>query len=180
MSFLNYKTRAWIAGASFTRNQELVAGIAKFARSKYTNTVSPTPHHIRSLKQTLQCDESRPNCGKCVDFEVWCNYDPTIPDLQSCIGSVVKVHLSPAPTPSINHTTISMLNTSLSSCIGASESHDSYHFTKHDLQLLNRFQFRTIHTLGTPQCTQTYQKELVKLAYLVSIHTVCPQIVIDM
>ncbi|KIW74687.1 hypothetical protein Z517_11457 [Fonsecaea pedrosoi CBS 271.37] len=116
----------------------------------------------------VKCNEVRPMCGKCLEYGVLCNYDPSIPDLQprtpaSELGYLQsRVERSPLGTtkPILDMITISLdkSTSELESQSGATR------FDKSDLARLDRFQTRTVLSIGTKRAARVFQREIIPLA----------------
>lgn len=95
----------------------------------------------------MQCDESKPQCTKCISYGVFCNYDTVFSDLQVSIESVdpsvtlVKELPVPKPIPWISE----------------------------NEQLLYRYRARTCATIGFGKRRLIFQHDVVSLAYSVSL-----------
>jgi len=105
-------------------------------------------------------------CGKCTDFGVTCNYNTSIPDLQPCSGAADGV--SPDSTLdkfslSANEHVLNMVNIYLDADVGSpSESFKALGFKEMDR--LNRFQSRTILSVGNKATARYFRKEMMHLA----------------
>ncbi|KAH8666542.1 hypothetical protein BX600DRAFT_549606 [Xylariales sp. PMI_506] len=113
-----------------------------------------------------KCDEAKPSCKKCLSFGVSCSYGHrTTPGegiLQPSMGGMF--HLDVLPSPPLRGTILGAINSSLA---GANLSHGDYPFdylTINDIDVLSRFQTRTIPTLETPHIRGLYQTEIITLA----------------
>lgn len=120
-------------------------------------------------KASLECDESRSRCKKCITFGVVCNYDGQCSELQPSVGGAAKIATLQILPYALKQTLPSIIAPSLRLQSTRSwESRDArYDFREQDLELLNKFQTRTVFTITTDQNLSTYQKETFKLAYSV-------------
>jgi len=84
-----------------------------------------------------QCDETSPNCKKCLSFGVSCNYDPKVPDLQAFNGTVAEVAVPLQYTCSVNQTILGAINTSLSLCSDGTPGSHVYQLSPQDLERLS-------------------------------------------
>lgn len=114
----------------------------------------------------MQCDESKPSCKKCLSFGVLCSYGRCTASgegiFQPSIGGVFHLHV--LSTPSLRNTILGTINGSL---MGGRLSHGADridHLTSNDIDILSRFQTRTIPTLETPETRGLYQTEILTLA----------------
>ena len=81
--------------------------------------------------------------------------------------------LSPKQGCSINQTVLGVINNSLSlSSHGSLQGNGVYRLDARDLDLLTRFQTRTILTMGTARSAPVYQKEVFAMACIVSLDPV--------
>lgn len=107
-------------------------------------------------------------CEKCLHFGVLCNYDPNMLDLQPLPQAAEVVQLDnltkTSPLSPTEHA-VDLIKVSL-------EREDSspdrkravMRFNASDLARLDKFQTRTVLTIGTKRAARTYQKEVVRLA----------------
>ena len=100
-------------------------------------------------------------CRQCTGFHVLCNYAFETLDLQPSYGEVVELRLLLPRACSANQTALSVMNRSFCS------EYEGYELNLQDLEILNRFQTRTIPTLGTARSIPVYQSETFRLACLV-------------
>ncbi|KIW11236.1 hypothetical protein PV08_10536 [Exophiala spinifera] len=119
----------------------------------------------------IKCDEQRPMCEKCVSFGVTCNYNALVPDLQPSAN--VTHTLANDQTSderlvstcfSANRHMLSMVNMYLNVDI-ESDAALQRDLTSSDMDRLNRFQSRTITTMGTKSTARHYRKEMIHLAF---------------
>ncbi|PGH32776.1 hypothetical protein GX50_04430 [[Emmonsia] crescens] len=142
----------------------------------------------------VKCDESRPGCKKCSSFGVSCNYDPGAADLQPSPSShaqaagygsfnleITRFQNSSPPAPrkspcSLNRTILNMINTSQANACSPRPGYDhnihdsifpqyQYQMREHDLELLTKFQARTVCSIGTDATRPIYRREVIRLAY---------------
>ncbi|OAP58907.1 hypothetical protein AYL99_06204 [Fonsecaea erecta] len=108
----------------------------------------------------VKCNEVRPMCAKCLEYGVLCNYDPSIPDLQPrAVASVEK------PVFGTTKPILAMVNASLDKNTHGLESHSRVmRFDKSDLARLDRFQSRTVLSIGTKRVARVFQQEVIPLA----------------
>ncbi|EXJ85747.1 hypothetical protein A1O1_06115 [Capronia coronata CBS 617.96] len=122
----------------------------------------------------VKCDEKKPGCQKCLSFDVVCNYDPNIPDLQprgpasaemGCMNATTTMERS---LLSANRPTLKWINSSLQEDPGFPLVMGRYTAKQQidysDLALMDRFQTRTVLTIGTRSASHFLRKELIQLA----------------
>ena len=120
-------------------------------------------------KATLECDENRPRCKKCTSFGVLCNYDGQYSQLQLSVSGAAKIETLQILPYALKQTIPSIIAPSLrlQSTRSLESRHARYDFREQDLELLNKFQTRTVFTITTEQNLSAYQKETFKLAHSV-------------
>lgn len=111
----------------------------------------------------VKCDETQPRCKKCISFGVSCNYDPTSDELQmTTSGTFILDGPQKAPV-SFNQTVLSMVNTPPK--MHSSNSRTTfYELRLEDLEVVSRFQSRTVLTIGTKESVQMFQREWFRIA----------------
>ena len=104
-----------------------------------------------------------------MSFGVYCNYDCKYSDLQLSIDGVANIETLQIMPFSLKQTVPSIIAPALRlQATGSQESRNAiYDFRGQDLELLNRFQTRTVFTITTDKNLHVYQKETFKLAYSV-------------
>lgn len=119
----------------------------------------------------VKCDEKKPACRQCLNFNVVCNYDPSIPELQprpgganiGCIDTAME-----RSAVSANSFSLKMINASLrddTSLPLLPPGYESKQLLDYsDMERMNRFQTRTVLTIGTKSTHPYLTKELVQLA----------------
>ena len=124
----------------------------------------------------LQCDESKPQCQKCRSFGVLCSYDGQNSDLQSSFDRAANMGALQILPYALKQTVPSIITPSLRlRSTGSSDGRDAiYDFQLRDLELLKKFQTRTVFTITTDQNLHLYQKESFQLAHSVSFLDACP------
>ena len=122
-----------------------------------------------SLKQCWQCDESKPRCQKCTSFGVLCNYECPNSALQLSFDGAANIETLQIRPYALKQTVSSIIAPSLR--LPSTRSSDGknaiYDFRVQDLELLKKFQARTVFTITTDQNLHMYQKESLKLAHSV-------------
>ncbi|TVY69038.1 Sterol uptake control protein [Lachnellula suecica] len=122
----------------------------------------------------VKCDEARPECNKCTTFGVTCNYDSKTPDLQMSFGKTAIVvdssnHLLTKKKKNdcflINPGILGHGTLEIPATLPAPFSGPTFEFNKHSLDLLYKFQFRTILTLGTARTAPIYRDVSVREAF---------------
>ncbi|TVY52235.1 Sterol uptake control protein 2 [Lachnellula cervina] len=121
----------------------------------------------------VKCDEVRPECKKCIDFGVTCNYDPKIPDLQMVFDKAASINDNNArkvakksflANSTLCGNEVVAIPAVLTPIISVSDGHSSFDLDHHGLGLLNRFETRTILTLGSAKTASIYQEVSVREA----------------
>ena len=107
-------------------------------------------------------------CEQCLGFGVICNYDPSIPDLEPLSAASTVLKLDPAVDQSPFLTTKPVLD-----MVHAAMQRDSsrrdwktgvMRFDNSDLARLDKFQMRTILTIGVKGVAKLFQREVLHLA----------------
>ncbi|WPH01150.1 Hypothetical protein R9X50_00398500 [Acrodontium crateriforme] len=117
----------------------------------------------------VKCDETKPECHKCDAYGVSCSYDGAASDELHMMAGESAFHAFPVPTPHKDPPTppndilFGMLNTSLP----LHDTEERHVIGETDLELLRKFQQRTILTIGTASTVKIYQKHMF---YLISSH----------
>lgn len=116
----------------------------------------------------VKCDEKRPFCNKCSDYGISCNYNPSVPDLEPLQGTTNVTTMTTALGPSpLSHKrlAIDMITTSLQQDRSAQANFlGVLRFQDYNMELLEKFQTRTVFCLGTKAATHVFQQEVVRLA----------------
>jgi hypothetical protein len=106
-------------------------------------------------------------CEKCLEFGVTCNYDASIPDLQPRPGLTEGISIdSKLQNPPLcgNQPLLDMINVYLNVDRSAPfEKRAALRLDYTDLARLERFQSRTVLSMGTARTAAYFQKEMVKL-----------------
>jgi hypothetical protein len=112
----------------------------------------------------VKCDETQPRCEKCTSFGVTCNYDSTPDELQLAMkGSFVI--LAPQKSPvSLNQTILNRINTSLRLQSHSETTPLIHELCEEDLRVVNKFQSRTLLTIGTKETVHIYKNEWFRIA----------------
>jgi hypothetical protein len=137
------------------------------------------PPHFSILQRTsteprLQCDESKPRCNRCTAFGVFCNYDCKYSDLQPSVDGAFNIETLQRFPCSLSQTIPSMIAPPLrQQSMGSLESNALYQLGKQDLELLSKFQTRTVLTISTDKSLRIYQNEIIKLAFSVRTLSSC-------
>lgn len=79
-------------------------------------------------------------------------------------------HLEVLPAPSLRNTILGSINGSLTRGTLSHEAHPFDHLTSNDIDILSRFQARTVPTIETPHTRGLYQTEILTLAGQVCNH----------
>jgi hypothetical protein len=114
-------------------------------------------------------------CKRCKAYGTFCNYDARYSDLQPLAQRASEVQVLQTPLCSENQTILAIINgrTSLQPAGSTQLVHGGYQSSVQDLELLHKFNTRTILTLGTGKGLHVYRNAYAKLAYSVchaSVH----------
>lgn len=110
-------------------------------------------------------------CEKCISFGVTCNYNTLIPDLQPNTGAADELGIDQLSDEhlvsvglSANGHVLNMVNIYLNVDVEGDAALQK-DLTSNDMDRLNRFQTRTITTMGTKSTARLYRKEMIHLAF---------------
>ena len=116
----------------------------------------------------VKCSEARPFCTQCLDFGVLCNYDCSIPDLQplSAASNVVRLDAVIDKSPLLTtEPFLDLVNTALEKdSLGSNWKSKVLRFDGADLARLDRFQKRTVLTIGVRRVARVFQSRVVHIA----------------
>ena len=116
----------------------------------------------------VKCDEGKPRCKKCAAFGVVCNYDGRNAVLQLSSDRAFNLDILETFPHPLNRTIPSIIAPSLKQqLVKTFESSLSCPLEEQDLELLSKFQARTVFTISTNTSLPIYQNEIIKLACLV-------------
>ncbi|KAF2477691.1 uncharacterized protein BDR25DRAFT_275020 [Lindgomyces ingoldianus] len=127
----------------------------------------------------VKCDETRPQCNKCVSYGVSCNFDKKQSSLDLSAQGSFQVDLSHKPQTanlkqgpqiepvSVNQTIASIVYDCLSNDTAApfGNGKQFWVFDDRDLEILKRFQDRTVMTIGTRRTAGAYRDCMIQLAF---------------
>ncbi|KAJ3937949.1 uncharacterized protein N0V96_011948 [Colletotrichum fioriniae] len=133
----------------------------------------------------VKCDETKPRCVKCVSYGVICSYAPTSAATALSVEVAFSVDLSSASTtPTPPQTRADPVPQPTGAAppaqapfppryvppplpqTGSMESPDAaYQLTPTDIRLLERFQKRTVLSLGSPKSRTIYEKKTLPIAF---------------
>lgn len=113
----------------------------------------------------VKCDERQPQCERCIAYGVACSYDKNSSDLQlsasgalmlelSCVGGKISLNRTDAP--------------SMERPLRDPSLEAKYVLNSTDLEMLAKFQTRTVYTIGTAQTCHLYKDVLNRLVFSVS------------
>ncbi|KAM3065319.1 hypothetical protein ACMFMG_004297 [Clarireedia jacksonii] len=114
----------------------------------------------------VKCDEGKPFCNRCKSYDVLCNYDNKSPELQLQLFVDKALNfetLSQRLPYSLSQTVVGISLPNQGSWLN--ENPHNLGEQRH-LQLLEKFQSRTIYTITTERNLQIFQNEFVKLSCL--------------
>ena len=114
----------------------------------------------------VKCDETYPRCRKCVSFSVACDYDSTSDELQLAVSGTGVIEAPQRPPVSFNRLVLSMINTPLKTHLPnpKTTSGSVYELRLEDLEVVSRFQSRTVLTIGAKESVHVYQREWFRVA----------------
>lgn len=118
----------------------------------------------------VKCDETKPRCQNCLSYSVACNYSTKSFELELSVEGAFRIDMAPTkpPVPQCK-TTLAILNAK-PIYKPADSAPKAYHLTIDDLEALQRFQTRTVMTLGSGDSANFCKLELVGLAFQVLIY----------
>ncbi|KAJ0154959.1 Uncharacterized protein HZ326_2792 [Fusarium oxysporum f. sp. albedinis] len=99
----------------------------------------------RKIKVSRVCDEVKPQCGKCVQFGVWCDYSPQPPASQASISPQPDNQSRRPGRPRSDWTSWAE---QIQSHAAESAAESSGHLNTMDLELFHNYMTRTASTLG--------------------------------
>ncbi|KAF6804628.1 C6 finger domain-containing protein [Colletotrichum musicola] len=112
----------------------------------------------------VKCDETKPRCEKCTAYGVTCSYGPAS-DAALSVEVSFKIDLAIGTTRPVSTQPVHRRLSPPLPCAGSIESLDAaYQLTPADVRLLERFQKRTVLTLGTPAGRDVYERKTLPLA----------------
>ncbi|KAJ9611471.1 hypothetical protein H2200_004655 [Cladophialophora chaetospira] len=116
----------------------------------------------------VKCSEARPYCTQCLEFGVLCNYDSRIPDLQPLAAASNVVRLDTVIDKSPLLTTepvLDMVNNAMQKDNFSSKWKPGLlRFDNADLARLDRFQKRTVLTIGVRRVARIFQSRVIQIA----------------
>ncbi len=145
-------------------------GNCKLRRVK-VRRLKTTPLTLRnSAEPRLQCDETKPQCKKCKAYGVWCSYDREASDLQLFVDKTSNFEVLRGKSHSLGGSGLDIIFPALRhQSVVSLASNTLNELGEQDLELLNKFQARTIPTICFEKNLVMYQTEIVKLACSVRI-----------
>lgn len=131
-------------------------------------------HHLTdaiTAANYLKCDETKPDCLSCAKYQVYCKYRGDARDaLQACVTGASHA-LKPAAALSETNAILSNLNQSpkirQGKSLGSSCLDPVDHFTAHDLQILRKWKWRTMPSLGSSENISLYENVYTRLTFSV-------------
>ncbi|KAI1608606.1 hypothetical protein EDD37DRAFT_642349 [Exophiala viscosa] len=116
----------------------------------------------------IKCDETTPSCEKCLDFGVTCNYDSSVPDLQPRSGSTEGIEIDSTlekHSPATGSYVLDMVNIYLSENQGPTAANEGLlRLDLSGMERLERFNKRTVLTMGTKATPKCFRTAMVQLA----------------
>ena len=135
-----------------------------------------TCNQIGTNETGLQCDEGKPNCKKCTSFGVSCDFESKDSELQFAGVGVFQLDVSQADIPSnIDKIIDGMMNAPLDLYVEDGKDWPSVcYIDRPHLDLLRKFQQRTVLTLGTADTSAIYQEQILLMSsqHSVVLHAV--------
>ncbi|KAI1190775.1 hypothetical protein F5B17DRAFT_385767 [Nemania serpens] len=108
----------------------------------------------------IKCDETKPCCKRCESFNVVCCYGRSKFSPESLTAkSSFQVHIEP-PSPAVLQSPPAPLPIS-----GSRYSLETYQLVAEDIPLIEKFQRRTVWTLGTGATHHVYAAKILPLAF---------------
>ncbi|KAK1753154.1 transcription factor cys6 protein [Echria macrotheca] len=109
----------------------------------------------------VKCDETKPDCLKCVAFGVGCSYDPGAPEMQLTFAGTFRVDLGQSavsvPKP--------LEEPPFYLPLAGNRPDDLYELNSFDRVFLGKFKDTTILTVGPKEASVYFQQTTLKLAY---------------
>ncbi|KIV81990.1 hypothetical protein PV11_04134 [Exophiala sideris] len=116
----------------------------------------------------IKCDETAPSCEKCLDFGVTCNYNSSVPDLQPRSGSTEGISMDSTlekHSPATGSYVLDMVNIYLSEDQSpTTATYGGLRLDQSGMERLERFNKRTVLTMGTKVTPKSYRTGIVQLA----------------
>lgn len=112
----------------------------------------------------VKCDETHPRCKRCISFGVSCNYDSTSDELQLAMDGALVFKTPHGPPVSFNQLVLNMINTPPKIHLPSPKTTSVYELRLEDLEIVNRFQSRTVLTMGTKESVHVLQREWFRVA----------------
>ncbi len=113
----------------------------------------------------MKCDEFEPQCKKCKAFGVLCNYDCKVSDLQPFVDRTSNFKVVQDTSHSLGESGLGIVFPALrSQSVASLASITLNELGGQNLELLDKFQARTIPTICFENNLVMYQSEIVKLA----------------
>ena len=123
---------------------------------------------LKKAYKHWKCDESKPKCNKCVSFGVLCNYDSQNSELQVSAGGAFNIVAGQLVLPSKQQTIKIIPAPAIRRRIGLIDINSVYHIGEFDLEILEKFQRRTIFSITSAKAMALYQgATTIDLAYKV-------------
>lgn len=112
----------------------------------------------------VKCDETYPRCQRCTSFSVSCDYESVSNKLELAMNGAGVFHTPQKLPVSFNQLILSMVNTPHKMRLPEPEQGFAHDLRLEDLEILSRFQSRTVLTIGTKESAHVYQREWFKVA----------------
>jgi hypothetical protein len=141
------------------RKSRLGCGNCKIRRVKVHANQQPRTDDVCLTR--IQCDEAKPKCRQCLAYGISCNYERGAVDMQLSFDGVIFIDFNSPPQPTINPPDFDLP-------VAGPRGAPMYKLSRYDRELIDRFQARTIHTLGTRITSELFKSHFVRLGLEVS------------
>ncbi|OAA55289.1 Zn(2)-C6 fungal-type DNA-binding domain protein [Niveomyces insectorum RCEF 264] len=111
----------------------------------------------------VKCDELKPQCGKCRNYGVICNYGFNVPDLKPVSEERVKQDVAKCSRRPLLRAGIA------GSAVWIGEGPTYYTLDMYDLGLFHRLRHRTLDSLGGRAMMDIYEKHIFNKSFTVSL-----------
>ncbi|KAK0702773.1 hypothetical protein B0H67DRAFT_547011 [Lasiosphaeris hirsuta] len=113
----------------------------------------------------VKCDETKPECGKCVSHGLKCSFEAGT-QMQLAFAGAFKVDLGPSPGPGARAIPIprAVQPVPIWLPLAKEKGIAMYEMKRHDMALLSRFQHTNILTVGPKDLSLLFQQEIIKEA----------------
>ncbi|KAI1331509.1 hypothetical protein F5Y16DRAFT_269664 [Xylariaceae sp. FL0255] len=109
----------------------------------------------------IKCSEEKPSCKKCESFNVICSYGSKFSSDNLAAKASFRVHLG----QTVKEPPVSSLPAPLPIAGSKHRISESYQLVPRDIRLIEKFQRRTVWTLGTAATHHAYATTALRLAF---------------